>query len=71
MLLVESAAGTDGDELTVEVRNAVRDAVGVAPRRVVVLPPGSVEKTTSGKLRRSTMRSAYLRGDLPVLAADG
>jgi fatty-acyl-CoA synthase len=71
MLLVEASAGTDGEELTVAVRHAVRDAVGVAPGRVVVLPPGSVEKTTSGKLRRSTMRSAYLRGDLPVLAADG
>jgi fatty-acyl-CoA synthase len=71
MLLVEASAGSDGEELTVAVRNAVRDAVGVAPRSVVVLPPGSVEKTTSGKLRRSTMRSAYLRGDLPVLAADG
>jgi fatty-acyl-CoA synthase len=70
VLLVEPSGGGDGEELTSAVRNAVHDAVGVAPRRVVVLPPGSVEKTTSGKLRRSTMRSAYLRGDLPVLAAD-
>jgi fatty-acyl-CoA synthase len=71
MLVVEPSAGADGDELAVAVRNAVRDAVGVAPSSVAVLPPGSVEKTTSGKLRRSAMRSAYLRGDLPVLAADG
>jgi fatty-acyl-CoA synthase len=70
VVLVEPVAGTDGGELTTVVRDAVRDAVGVAPRSVLVLPPGSVEKTTSGKLRRSTMRSAYLRGDLPVLAAD-
>jgi fatty-acyl-CoA synthase len=70
VLLVEPSGDSNGGELTAAVRHAVRDAVGVAPRRVVVLPPGSVEKTTSGKLRRSAMRSAYLRGDLPVLAAD-
>jgi fatty-acyl-CoA synthase len=70
VLVVEPSAGADGDELAATVRNAVGDAVGLTPRQVVVLPPGSVEKTTSGKLRRSTMRSAYLRGDLPVLAAD-
>ena len=69
VLLVEPSAGADGEELASAVRSAVSDSVGVAPGRVLVLPPGSVEKTTSGKLRRSTMKSAYVRGELPVLAA--
>jgi fatty-acyl-CoA synthase len=69
VLLVEPSAGADGEELASAVRSAVSDSVGVAPGRVLVLPPGSVEKTTSGKLRRAAMKSAYARGDLPVLAA--
>jgi fatty-acyl-CoA synthase len=69
VLLVEPSAAADGEELASEVRSAVSDSVGIAPGRVLVLPPGSVEKTTSGKLRRSTMKSAYARGELPILAA--
>jgi fatty-acyl-CoA synthase len=46
------------------VRGAIADSVGVAPTEVVVLPPGTLEKTTSGKLRRTAMRDAYIRGEL-------
>jgi hypothetical protein len=45
----------------------VANAVGISPGDVLVLPPGTVEKTTSGKLRRSAMRDSYLRGDLAAL----
>lgn len=32
-------------------------------------PPGTVQKTTSGKLRRTAMRDLYVRGELEKLAA--
>lgn len=66
VLLVEPSDGHDAALLRREVRRAVSDAIGVAPREVVVLPPGSVEKTTSGKLRRAAMRDAYANGRLPT-----
>ncbi len=56
---LESGRADDPDEVTriqKEVTRAVVDAVGVRPRSVTVLPAGSLPKTPSGKLRRSTSR---------------
>jgi fatty-acyl-CoA synthase len=47
-----------------EVSRGVRDAVGVAASEVVVVPRDTVEKTTSGKLRRAAMRDSYSDGAL-------
>ena len=46
------------------VTRGVADAVGVAPDRVVLAPPGSVAKTSSGKIRRGATREAWLGGRL-------
>jgi 1-acyl-sn-glycerol-3-phosphate acyltransferase len=40
------------------------DALGAPPDEVLIVPPGYVLKTSSGKIRRSAMREAYVRGDL-------
>lgn len=66
-LLVEAGEDVDPTALGRTIKRAVRDAVGVSPREVVVLPRGTVQKTTSGKLRRGAMRDAYVEGTLPVL----
>lgn len=61
---LESGKADDADEVArirKEVTSAVVDAVGVRPRTVSVLAPGSLPKTPSGKLRRSS--SADLVGD--------
>ncbi|GGR38280.1 beta-ketoacyl synthase N-terminal-like domain-containing protein [Streptomyces netropsis] len=50
-----------------DVRAAVGRACGVAVRLVVLVPPGTVPKTTSGKVRRSLCRDQLLRGALPEL----
>ncbi|MEU2512011.1 beta-ketoacyl synthase N-terminal-like domain-containing protein [Streptomyces syringium] len=55
------------DEAVREVRAAVARACGVAVRLVVLVPPGTVPKTTSGKVRRSLCRDLLLRGDLTAL----
>jgi hypothetical protein len=35
------------------------DAFGLALRHVLLVPPGGVEKTTSGKLARTATRQRY------------
>jgi acyl-CoA synthetase (AMP-forming)/AMP-acid ligase II len=69
VLLVEAGNGAAGPSLMRQVRNAVSAAVGLPPSEVVVLPPNTVEKTTSGKLKRAAMRDAYLSGALKELSA--
>jgi 1-acyl-sn-glycerol-3-phosphate acyltransferase len=50
--------------LEVSVRERVVDALGLPPDTVVLALPGSVLKTSSGKIRRSATREAWLHGDL-------
>jgi len=42
----------------------VTDALGVPPDDVVMAPPGTVLKTSSGKIRRSATREIYRKGDI-------
>jgi fatty-acyl-CoA synthase len=55
---------TDHRALALEARNAVRQRCGLVVRDVVVMEPGTLEKTSSGKLRRATYRDQYLNGTL-------
>ena len=49
-------------DLSRAVSREVGLAMGVAPDRVVLAPPGSVAKTSSGKIRRGATRDAWLAG---------
>ncbi|GAB2875265.1 fatty acyl-AMP ligase [Streptomyces mayteni] len=53
-------------DATAEVAGAIRRALArefdVVPRAVLLTRPGTVRKTTSGKVRRSLMRQLYLDG---------
>ncbi len=46
------------------VNRAITGGMGVAPDRIVLAPPGSVLKTSSGKIRRSATRDAWLSGQI-------
>ncbi len=48
--------------LAAAVRERVVVALGIPPDTVLIAPPGSVLKTSSGKIRRSATREAYLTG---------
>jgi fatty-acyl-CoA synthase len=50
--------------ITSEITQAVNEALGVPPDVVELLPPQSIPKTSSGKLRRSETRRLYLEGKL-------
>ncbi len=72
VLVHEVARGFRADEATAAVIEAVTSAIttehGIAPHEVVLVRPGKVPVTTSGKVRRSRCRELWLRGELPGLS---
>jgi fatty-acyl-CoA synthase len=68
LLLSERAKDADrhdGDALTVErIRKAVLERTGIRPHTVAMLEPGTLPRTSSGKLRRGEARRLYLAGQL-------
>lgn len=54
----------NASRITAEIMQAVTRAMGVPPDLVELLPPQSIPKTSSGKLRRSETRRLYLEGKL-------
>jgi len=64
LLLAEHAPGERGEGLEERVREAVLAGTGVRPHTVAVLEPGTLPRTSSGKLRRSEALRRYLAGEL-------
>ena len=52
--------------IAAEVTEQVSQGLGLPPDRVELIPPGSIPKTSSGKLRREETKQLYLAG---ILAA--
>ena len=71
VLVLETRPNTahERDLLSRDVSGALVAAVGVGPDVTVVVPPHTIERTTSGKLRRAALRSRFLEGTLPEHAA--
>jgi len=57
------------DRLRQRILESVAEALGVPPDTVVVARPGTVLKTSSGKVRRGATRDAYLAGTIDRGAA--
>jgi 1-acyl-sn-glycerol-3-phosphate acyltransferase len=51
------------------ITQEVSQGLGIPPDRVELVPPGSIPKTSSGKLRREETRDLYLRGTLSAKKA--
>jgi len=58
-------------ELHKSIRRRVLQVCGVPPRDVVLVAPGTVPKTSSGKLQRSLCRERYLRRQFGAAAHHG
>ncbi|MFE9400609.1 fatty acyl-AMP ligase [Streptomyces sp. NPDC006530] len=56
-------------DLAERVRGCLHEEFGASLGGVVLVRPGTVRRTTSGKVRRSLMRELYLRGELRPLYA--
>jgi acyl-CoA synthetase (AMP-forming)/AMP-acid ligase II len=57
-------------ELTVQIRATLSRQFGVRAAGVVLLRPGAVRRTTSGKVQRSEMRALFLDGALTPVYED-
>ena len=67
LVVVAETKTTDSEPLRREVQHRVRDAVGLPVREVVLVAPGSLPKTSSGKLQRSLCKVRYLGQELQAV----
>ncbi len=67
-IVVVAEARTDNyEEVKKAVRQQVVGVVGFPPRDIVLVQPGTLPKTSSGKLQRTLCRKQYLDQELQVL----
>lgn len=61
---VRGAAGAAAEEIFTAVRAAIAEHHGLQVHDIVLVQPGSIPKTSSGKLQRYACKAAYLTGSL-------
>ena len=64
VVVAEPSGTVPADELTEAIRRRIVDVCGLVVDDVVLVPGGTVTRTTSGKVRRSATKMSYERGDL-------
>ncbi|MBI2708664.1 MAG: AMP-binding protein [Actinobacteria bacterium] len=67
IVVVAEARADDPMPVRAAVADRVRDAVGLPARDIVLVAPGSLPKTSSGKLQRSLCRASYLEDRLQAV----
>jgi fatty-acyl-CoA synthase len=67
VVVVAEAKTGDLEVVRRAVHHRVLEAVGVPPRDVMLVQPGTLPKTSSGKLQRSLCRDRYLNEELQLL----
>jgi acyl-CoA synthetase (AMP-forming)/AMP-acid ligase II len=60
----------DFDEISGAIRSEITEKHGVTPARIVLIRPGQLPRTTSGKVRRSLCRDLLEKGELAALGAE-
>jgi len=66
VIVAETKQKTDLEQLIAKVRGSVRAEFSMSPADIVLTGPGTLPKTTSGKLQRQKARQQYLDGSLGV-----
>ena len=64
VIAAEVRSVAESGRISAEITQTVSDAVGVPPDVIELVPPQSIPKTSSGKLRRSETRRLFLEGRL-------
>ncbi len=64
LIVVAESRVADTEPLKAAVKRAVREAVGIVVRDVALVAPGSLPKTSSGKLQRALCKQRYQAGEL-------
>ncbi len=62
--VLETRAGGRADEIEEAVRRRIRETAGLELDRVVLTQPGTIPRTTSGKVRRAETRARLEAGTL-------
>jgi acyl-CoA synthetase (AMP-forming)/AMP-acid ligase II len=70
-VVVETRGPVSADALQAEVRRRVLQATGLAVDEIVLAPNGTIDRTTSGKLRRTELRERYAAGTCGPLRERG
>lgn len=64
VVVAEVSDGADIEAVTTEVRRRLREELSLNPADVRLCPPGTLPKTTSGKLQRARASQQYVAGTL-------
>jgi fatty-acyl-CoA synthase len=67
LVVVAESKGDDHAEVRRSVAARVRDAIGLPAKEIVLVEPGSLPKTSSGKLQRSLCKIRYLGQELQAV----
>jgi acyl transferase domain-containing protein/acyl-CoA synthetase (AMP-forming)/AMP-acid ligase II/acyl carrier protein len=68
VVLVETADEAQADPAMAAIRRAISEEHGLSVAAIVLLPPKTVHKTSSGKIQRSQARRDFQAGALPQVA---
>jgi acyl-CoA synthetase (AMP-forming)/AMP-acid ligase II len=63
----DNASTIEAQQAIADIRRAIHDVHGIPLAGVVLVPAGSLPRTTSGKLQRFLCRNAFAAGDLDAL----
>ena len=62
--VLEARAGQRPTDIEEQVRRRIRETAGLHLDRVILTPPGTIPRTTSGKVRRAETRARLVAGTL-------
>ena len=72
VVIVVEPSGTVAAEILVEsIRRRIGDLFGLYVDDVAVVPSGTVDRTTSGKVQRAATKARYERGDFAPMTVEG
>jgi acyl-CoA synthetase (AMP-forming)/AMP-acid ligase II len=71
VIIVAEPSGTvPSDILSDAIRRRIGDLCGLSVDDVVLVPSGTVARTTSGKVQRAAIKARYERGELATAGVE-
>ena len=64
VIVAEPNGSVAAAALSAEIRRIIGDCFGLAVGDVVLVPGGTIDRTTSGKIRRAAVHESHERGEL-------
>ena len=67
VVVVAEVRADDLDEVREAIHHRTLEVSGLPPRDIMLVKPGSLPKTSSGKLQRAKCKAHYLAEDLELI----